>query len=246
MRRWELDIGWIAIRVLAALRLAIGATSRTTFYSFTCPACGAASFSKQVTAAGFQLKGSGWYATDFRNGSKPAPATGGEGVYAVNVTVSDGGEVIHRDIVTATRSYPAEYAGTPAETRSQLGISKVMMVTCTYDHRIIQGAESGRFLARVHALLNGEEGFYDRIFAELGLSLKPVTGRTHLFLQGGAQRGALFGQLLGQLVDAAGVAADAVHRLQPLVQQPAAARQLLTEPADRGVLGVFRAHGSRL
>jgi len=39
-----------------------------------CPACGAASFDKQVTAAGFQLKGSGWYATDFRNGSKPAPA----------------------------------------------------------------------------------------------------------------------------------------------------------------------------
>jgi putative FmdB family regulatory protein len=41
-----------------------------------CPACGAATFKKQVTAAGFQLKGSGWYATDFRNGSssgeKPA------------------------------------------------------------------------------------------------------------------------------------------------------------------------------
>jgi putative FmdB family regulatory protein len=39
-----------------------------------CPACGAAAFGKQVTAAGFQLKGSGWYATDFRNGSAPAPA----------------------------------------------------------------------------------------------------------------------------------------------------------------------------
>jgi putative FmdB family regulatory protein len=44
----------------------------------TCPACGAESFSKQVTAAGFQLKGSGWYATDFRGGSSaPAPATAG-------------------------------------------------------------------------------------------------------------------------------------------------------------------------
>jgi putative FmdB family regulatory protein len=40
-----------------------------------CPACGADAFAKQVTAAGFQLKGSGWYATDFRgNGSAPAPA----------------------------------------------------------------------------------------------------------------------------------------------------------------------------
>ncbi|BEU95580.1 FmdB family transcriptional regulator [Acidovorax sp. DW039] len=43
----------------------------------TCPACGAEAFSKQVTAAGFQLKGSGWYVTDFRGGSggSSAPAT---------------------------------------------------------------------------------------------------------------------------------------------------------------------------
>ena len=40
----------------------------------TCPACGAESFQKQVTAAGFQLKGSGWYVTDFRDGAKSAPA----------------------------------------------------------------------------------------------------------------------------------------------------------------------------
>lgn len=43
----------------------------------TCPACGAESFSKQLTAAGFQLKGSGWYATDFKGGggaTKPADA----------------------------------------------------------------------------------------------------------------------------------------------------------------------------
>jgi len=41
----------------------------------TCPSCGAASFSKQVTAAGFQLKGSGWYVTDFRGGSSGAAAS---------------------------------------------------------------------------------------------------------------------------------------------------------------------------
>ncbi|MBX3609295.1 MAG: zinc ribbon domain-containing protein [Hydrogenophaga sp.] len=47
----------------------------------TCPACGADTFRKQVTAAGFQLKGSGWYVTDFRGGSggASAPATGGDG-----------------------------------------------------------------------------------------------------------------------------------------------------------------------
>ncbi|MGP1681664.1 MAG: FmdB family zinc ribbon protein [Giesbergeria sp.] len=41
-----------------------------------CPACGAESFTKQLTAAGFQLKGSGWYATDFKGGGAPAPAAG--------------------------------------------------------------------------------------------------------------------------------------------------------------------------
>ena len=40
----------------------------------TCPACGADTFKKQLTAAGFQLKGTGWYATDFKGGSTSAPA----------------------------------------------------------------------------------------------------------------------------------------------------------------------------
>ncbi len=43
----------------------------------TCPACGAEAFSKQVTAAGFQLKGSGWYVTDFRGGSSGTATAGG-------------------------------------------------------------------------------------------------------------------------------------------------------------------------
>ena len=44
----------------------------------TCPACGAEQFAKQITAAGFQLKGSGWYATDFRGGSNGASASKSE------------------------------------------------------------------------------------------------------------------------------------------------------------------------
>ncbi len=77
-------------------------------------------------------------------------------------------------IATGAMDYPPGYAQVSPEMRASLGITKVMMMTCTYDHRIIQGAESGRFLARVHGLLNGENGFYERIFQELGLSLKPV------------------------------------------------------------------------
>ena len=48
---------------------------------------------------------------------------------------------------------------TPARV-AELGISKVMTVTSTYDHRVIQGAESGAFLGTVDALLQGDDGFY--------------------------------------------------------------------------------------
>jgi multifunctional 2-oxoglutarate metabolism enzyme len=52
-----------------------------------------------------------------------------------------------------------------------IGAEKVMTMTSTYDHRIIQGAESGRFLQRIEALLQGEENFYEGVFSDLGASL---------------------------------------------------------------------------
>ena len=55
----------------------------------TCPACGAAAFSKQVTAAGFQLKGSGWYATDFKGGAAAAAGTAAAGADAKTETKPD-------------------------------------------------------------------------------------------------------------------------------------------------------------
>ncbi|MCS7314283.1 MAG: multifunctional oxoglutarate decarboxylase/oxoglutarate dehydrogenase thiamine pyrophosphate-binding subunit/dihydrolipoyllysine-residue succinyltransferase subunit [Bryobacterales bacterium] len=77
-------------------------------------------------------------------------------------------------IATGVIDYPAEYRGVAPEVRAMLGIGKVMTITCTYDHRIIQGAESGLFLARVQALLEGADGFYDRMFADLGIPHRPV------------------------------------------------------------------------
>ncbi|MCW2941868.1 MAG: 2-oxoglutarate dehydrogenase, subunit [Actinomycetia bacterium] len=70
--------------------------------------------------------------------------------------------------------YPAEYAGANPETLSRLGISKTMTLTSTYDHRIIQGAQSGDFLRHINALLLGEEGFYDDIFEALRIPYEPV------------------------------------------------------------------------
>ena len=54
-----------------------------------------------------------------------------------------------------------------------IGAEKVMTMTSTYDHRIIQGAESGRFLQLLEAYLDGENGFYDGVFASLGVELGP-------------------------------------------------------------------------
>ncbi len=77
-------------------------------------------------------------------------------------------------IATGAIDYPAEYRGVAPEVRAMLGIGKVMTLTCTYDHRIIQGAESGMFLATIQDLLQGEEGFYEQIFADLKMPHSPV------------------------------------------------------------------------
>ncbi|MEV0486535.1 multifunctional oxoglutarate decarboxylase/oxoglutarate dehydrogenase thiamine pyrophosphate-binding subunit/dihydrolipoyllysine-residue succinyltransferase subunit [Streptomyces sp. NPDC050508] len=70
--------------------------------------------------------------------------------------------------------YPAEFQGTSQDTLNKLGISKVMTLTSTYDHRVIQGAASGEFLRVVANLLLGESGFYDEIFEALRIPYEPV------------------------------------------------------------------------
>ncbi|MFD8431923.1 multifunctional oxoglutarate decarboxylase/oxoglutarate dehydrogenase thiamine pyrophosphate-binding subunit/dihydrolipoyllysine-residue succinyltransferase subunit [Streptomyces coelicoflavus] len=70
--------------------------------------------------------------------------------------------------------YPAEFQGTSQDTLNKLGISKVMTLTSTYDHRVIQGAASGEFLRQVANLLLGESGFYDEIFKALRIPYEPV------------------------------------------------------------------------
>ncbi|WP_405552878.1 multifunctional oxoglutarate decarboxylase/oxoglutarate dehydrogenase thiamine pyrophosphate-binding subunit/dihydrolipoyllysine-residue succinyltransferase subunit [Streptomyces sp. NBC_01171] len=70
--------------------------------------------------------------------------------------------------------YPAEFQGTSQDTLNKLGVSKVMTLTSTYDHRVIQGAASGEFLRQVANLLLGENGFYDDIFEALRIPYEPV------------------------------------------------------------------------
>ncbi|OLF06516.1 alpha-ketoglutarate decarboxylase [Actinophytocola xinjiangensis] len=70
--------------------------------------------------------------------------------------------------------YPAQYQGTSERALVDLGVSKIITLTSTYDHRIIQGAESGEFLRRIHQLLLGEDNFFDDIFTSLRLPYEPV------------------------------------------------------------------------
>lgn len=73
--------------------------------------------------------------------------------------------------------YPAEFQGASEERIAELGVGKLVTLTSTYDHRIIQGAESGDFLRTIHELLLSDE-FFDEIFRELNIPYEPVRWRT--------------------------------------------------------------------
>ena len=77
-------------------------------------------------------------------------------------------------IATGAIEYPAEYQAMTPSALSQLGISKIITLTNTYDHRVIQGAESGLFLAKIHEFMIGKHGFYEQIFADLELNYPPM------------------------------------------------------------------------
>jgi 2-oxoglutarate decarboxylase len=73
--------------------------------------------------------------------------------------------------------YPAEFQGASDQRIAELGVGKLVTLTSTYDHRIIQGAESGDFLRTVHELLLSDD-FWDEIFHELGIPYEPIRWRT--------------------------------------------------------------------
>jgi 2-oxoglutarate decarboxylase len=77
-------------------------------------------------------------------------------------------------VATGAIEYPAEYQSIHPSIVPQLGISKAITISSTYDHRIVQGAESGAFLARVHELLLGKDKFYENIFLDLGIAHAPL------------------------------------------------------------------------
>ncbi len=74
--------------------------------------------------------------------------------------------------------YPAEFQGASEATLARMAISKVITLTSTYDHRVIQGAQSGDFLRRIHELLLGADHFYDEMFTALRIPYEPIRWAT--------------------------------------------------------------------
>lgn len=77
-------------------------------------------------------------------------------------------------VATGAIDYPTEFQAVRPDILTEYAISKVVTITSTYDHRIIQGAESAEFLAYIHKLLIGEQQFYDQIFATLKIPFEPI------------------------------------------------------------------------
>jgi multifunctional 2-oxoglutarate metabolism enzyme len=127
-------------------------------------------------------------------------------------------------IAAGAIDYPAAFHGAAEETRALLGLSKVMVLSCTYDHRIIQGAESGMFLGKVQALLDGNDGFYEEVFDHLHLPHQPVrwVKDRQPLLPGTSVRTAEIAKQAGimQMVNAYRVRGHLIADLDPLGAEP--------------------------
>ena len=120
--------------------------------------------------------------SDFQGTTISLTNPGTIGTVASTPRLMQGQSVI---IATGAIEYPAEYQSIDPGILPQLGISLGLTISSTYDHRIIQGAESGAFLAQVHELLLGQDRFYDDIFSDLEIAHAPLrwnVDRNPLFL----------------------------------------------------------------
>jgi 2-oxoglutarate dehydrogenase E1 component len=141
-------------------------------------------------------------------------------------------------IATGAIDYPAEYHGVTDQLRALLGLSKVMMVTCTYDHRVVQGAESGAFLGTLQTLLEGEGGFYENIFSDLKVPHKPVHWELDRSvsvpgLRGGQRDDVAKEAAVLQLINAYRVRGHLIADFDPLGSEPVYHSEL--DPATYGL-----------
>ncbi len=110
-------------------------------------------------------------ADDFQGTNISLTNPGGIGTVASVPRLLKGQSAI---IAAGAIAYPPEWAHAAPDRLRQLGVSKTMTLTSTYDHRVIQGAESGAFLRRIEQLLEGEDEFYESVAGDLGVDAGPL------------------------------------------------------------------------
>ena len=115
--------------------------------------------------------------------------------------------------------YPAEYQGSDPRRLADIGVGKVITLTSTYDHRVIQGAESGMFLKVVHELLLGEHDFYDEIFTSLRMPYAPVRWHRDEHAGGSAEDRMAKQVAVGRLANAYRVRGHLLANLNPLAHR---------------------------
>ncbi len=123
-------------------------------------------------------------------------------------------------IATGSIDYPPELQAADPAVLASMGISKSIVLTSTYDHRIIQGAESGIFLGRVHDFLLGERDFYDEVFSSMGAPFRPMEWERDTSPAASPEQAALKQIHFGNLVNMYRVRGHLIAHLDPLATQP--------------------------
>ncbi|MDA8101619.1 MAG: multifunctional oxoglutarate decarboxylase/oxoglutarate dehydrogenase thiamine pyrophosphate-binding subunit/dihydrolipoyllysine-residue succinyltransferase subunit [Nitrospiraceae bacterium] len=132
-------------------------------------------------------------------------------------------------------SFPTGMAAADPSLLVDLGVSKTVTLTSTYDHRVIQGAESGLFLARIHELLTGQHGFYQEVFDALSVPYPPATWeRDSAGREPGDMTRMRKQAMVNQLIDTYRSRGHLMARLDPLAQKSPAMPEEL-DPAWYGL-----------
>lgn len=132
-------------------------------------------------------------------------------------------------------AYPMGMAAADPQVLVDLGVSRTVTLTSTYDHRVIQGAESGLFLSHIAALLTGEHGFYEGVFEAMGVPFPPVTWQKDSNEHDAHDLNRLRKQaMVNQLIDTYRSRGHLMARLDPLsTKSPAMPAEL--DPANYGL-----------
>ena len=139
-------------------------------------------------------------------------------------------------IAAGAIAYPPGFANADPSALRGLGVEKIMTLTSTYDHRVIQGAQSGEYLKRVDELLQGKDGFYESVFASFGLSVAYTGGSNAVATSAAPARSAQPGAA------AAGAVTDIVAT-PPREFEPYSDELLRAVAAGMAILSSYRRHG---